>query len=193
MNQQKIGPWTRVSSELVYENPWISVSHEEVIRPDQKAGIYGRIHFKMSAVGVVAFRNDGCIAFVGQHRYPLDVYSWELPEGGCDSSEDELIAIQRELSEETGAIAQDWVCLLPRFHLSNSVTDEFGSLWLAKNISEGSAHPEGCEELNVKWIPFDEALLMISQGEITDAITIMGLLLAQDYIKKNTSWVTWKR
>ena len=192
MSQQKIGPWTRVSSELVYENPWISVNHDEVIRPDQKTGIYGRIHFKMSAVGVVAFRNDGCIALVGQHRYPLDIYSWELPEGGCDSGEDELIAIQRELSEETGVVAQDWVCLLPRFHLSNSVTDEFGSLWLAKNISEGSAHPEGCEELNVKWVPFEEALMMISQGEITDAITIMSLLLAQDYIKKNTSWVTWK-
>ena len=168
------GPWTRRSRRVAYENPWITVWHDEVDRPDGSPGIYGVVHFAGAAVGVVVVDPDDRVLLVGQHRYALDAYSWEIPEGGAPAGESPLDGARRELREETGVEATDWRELL-RFHLSNSVTDEGGVLFVARAGRHGQPTPEPTEELAIDWVPFDEALAMIADGRITDAMSIMAL------------------
>jgi 8-oxo-dGTP pyrophosphatase MutT (NUDIX family) len=170
------GPWIRHARSTVYENPWIRVSHDDVTRPDGEPGIYGLVHFKSVAVGVVAEDEAGRVLLVGQHRYTVDEYSWEIPEGGVPFDEDPLDGARRELAEETGFRAADWRELVPRLHLSNSVTDEVGVLYLATRLTAGAADPEGTERIEVRWVTLDDALRMIDDGRITDALSQVGLL-----------------
>jgi 8-oxo-dGTP pyrophosphatase MutT (NUDIX family) len=160
---------------LAYENPWIVVQHDEVTRPDGAPGIYGVVHFKNRAVGVVARDGQGRVILVGQYRYPLDRYSWEIPEGGGPLHEEPLAAAQRELREETGLAARRW-SLLGTTHLSNSVSDEEALYYLAEELEQGEAEPEGSEQLALRWVEFDEALRMVQAGEITDALSVIALL-----------------
>jgi 8-oxo-dGTP pyrophosphatase MutT (NUDIX family) len=172
-----VGPWARRSRETVYENAWIQVHHDEVIRPDGSHGIYGVVHFRTRAVGVVALDDEGRVLLVGQHRYTLDRYSWEIPEGGSPWAEDAIDGARRELSEETGYAAASWSELI-RFTLSNSVTDEEGVLFLASGLEAGTAAPDPTEELALRWVAFEEALRMVDSGEIHDVMTQVGLLAA---------------
>ncbi len=173
-NLVRSGPWTRRSRRTAYENAWITVWHDEVDRPDGSPGIYGVVHYGATAAGIVVLDEESRILLVGQHRYTLDAYSWEIPEGGVPAGETPLDGARRELREETGVEAGNWRELL-RFHLSNSISDEAGVLFAAHALTHGVAHPDPTEDLAVRWVPFDEALAMIGDGEITDAITIMGL------------------
>ena len=169
-----VGPWRRRARRVAYENPWITVWHDDVLRPDGSPGVYGVVHFASLAVGIVALDADDRVLLVGQHRYPLDAWSWEIPEGGVPAGEDCLDGARRELREETGVVAAGWR-ELGRFHLSNSVTDEAGALFLATGLAQGSAEPEATEMLEIRWVPFDDALAMTLDGRITDAIAIMGI------------------
>jgi 8-oxo-dGTP pyrophosphatase MutT (NUDIX family) len=169
-----VGPWRRRTRRTAYENPWITVWHDEVDRPDGSAGIYGTVHFTNVAVGVVVLDDDDRVLLVGQHRYTLDRYSWELPEGGVPSTETPEEGARRELLEETGVTADDWRPIV-RFDLSNSVTDETGWIFAARAISHGTATPDPSEDLATQWVPLDEALAMVERGEITDAMSILGL------------------
>jgi 8-oxo-dGTP pyrophosphatase MutT (NUDIX family) len=169
-----VGPWQRRARRVAYENPWLTVWHDDVIRPDGSPGVYGVVHFASLAVGIVALDAQDRVLLVGQHRYPLDSYSWEVPEGGVPPDEDPLDGARRELREETGVVASGWR-ELARFHLSNSVTDEVGVLFLATGLTLESAAPEATEELDVRWAPFEDALAMTLDGRITDAIAIMGI------------------
>ena len=169
-----VGPWRRRSRGEAYANPWITVWHDEVDRPNGSPGIYGVVHFANLAVGVVVLDDEDRVVLVGQHRYTLDAYSWELPEGGVPDGESALEGARRELREETGVDADEWRELL-RFHLSNSISDEAGVLFAARARSHGTATPEATEDLAVRWVPFAETLAMIGRGEITDAMTIMGI------------------
>lgn len=166
--------WKTKSVREVYSNPWINVSHHEVINPSGNDGIYGVVHFKNKAIGILAIDENDQIILVGQHRYPLSSYFWEIPEGGCPIGEDHLDTAKRELKEETGFEAEKWTPLCS-FHLSNSVTDEEGQLFLAENLKEGISSPEETEELTIKKVTLDEALNLIEGGMITDAITIMAI------------------
>jgi 8-oxo-dGTP pyrophosphatase MutT (NUDIX family) len=168
------GPWTRRSRRVAYENPWLTVWHDEVDRPDGSPGIYGVVHFENSAVGVVVLDDEDRVLLVGQHRYTLGAYSWEIPEGGVPPGESPLDGAARELGEETGVEATDWRELV-RFHLSNSITDETGVVFAARAVRHGEPHPDPTEDLGTRWLPFDEAMAMIADGRITDALTIMGL------------------
>jgi 8-oxo-dGTP pyrophosphatase MutT (NUDIX family) len=167
-------PWTRQSRVLAYQNPWITVYHDEVLCPDGRPGIYGVVHFRNRAVGVVALDEQDRVLFVGQYRYTLSIYSWEIPEGGAAEGEDLLAAAQRELLEETGYSAGRWELLL-RAHLSNSVSDEEAFCYLATDLRAGEAAPEGTERLQVRWVPFAEALAMTVRGDVTDALSVLGL------------------
>ncbi len=169
-----VGPWRRRSRETPYANPWIEVWHDEVDRPDGSPGIYGVVHFRSAAVGVVAMREDGRILLVGQHRYTLDRYSWEIPEGGAGEDEEAIVGAQRELAEETGFTAGAWRSLC-RFSLSNSVTDETGEIFLATGLRPGEAAPEATEDLAIRWATLDEVLDAIDRGEIHDVMTIAGV------------------
>jgi 8-oxo-dGTP pyrophosphatase MutT (NUDIX family) len=168
------GPWTRRSRRVAYENPWITIWHDEVTRPDGEPGIYGVVHFANLAVGVLALDEIGQVLLVGQHRYALDRYSWEIPEGGVPAGESALAGARRELREETGIEASDWV-EMARSHLSNSVSDEEAVLYLATGLTHGVATPDGTESLAIRWLPFDEVLAMTLDGRITDALTVMAV------------------
>ena len=173
MNHQN--PWQTKSSQKIYENPWISLTEHQVINPSGGNGIYGEIHFKNYAIGIIAIDDQNMIYLVGQYRYPLKQYSWELPEGGGPLDEEPLDSAKRELLEETGLVAQHWEEVL-RMHLSNSVSNELGILYLAKDFTQFEAQPEETEQLEVKKIPFEEAYQMVITGEITDSLTVAGIL-----------------
>ena len=167
-------PWQTVSSIEVYRNPWIQVTEHRVIRPDGKPGIYGVVSFQNLAVGVLALNDEGFLVLVGQWRYPLGAYSWEIPEGGCPLGEDALETAQRELREETGLVAHEWKSML-RMHLSNSVSDEAAVVFVARSLRQGVAEPEGTEKLMVRWVRPTEAWDMIQQGLITDSISVAAI------------------
>ncbi len=169
-----VGPWRRRARLVAYENPWITVWHDDVARPDGSPGIYGVVHFANLAVGIVALDAEDRVLLVGQHRYALDAYSWEVPEGGVAAGEDPLEGARRELREETGVVAAVWR-EIGRFHLSNSVTDEAGVLYLATDLVQETAAPEATEELDARWVPFADALAMTLDGRITDAMAIMAI------------------
>ncbi len=168
-------PWRRMARRVAYENAWITLHHDDVIRPDGRPGIYGVVHMKNAAIGVVAIDDAGRVLLVGQWRYTLGSYSWEIPEGGGPLGTSELESARRELAEETGYRAAAWRELI-RFATSNSITDEEGVLYVATGLQPGQAHPEGTEELAIRWVPLAEALAMIERGEITDAMSQIGLL-----------------
>jgi 8-oxo-dGTP pyrophosphatase MutT (NUDIX family) len=168
-------PWTRLDSRAIYENPWIAVREDRVIRPDGQSGIYGVVHFKNTAVGVLPVEDDGSIWLVGQHRYPLNAYSWEIPEGGGpDGEEPEATAI-RELREETGLIAGK-IEPVGRSHLSNSVSDELAYLFRATNLTSGPNEPEGTERIQVRRFDWPTTWKMVEDGRITDSMTVIALL-----------------
>lgn len=175
MPEERIGPWVRRARRTVYRNDWIEVVHDEVTRPDGRPGIYGIVRFRNVAVGVVPVAADGRVLLVGQYRYTLGAPSWEIPEGGVPFDEDPLAGAKRELAEETGFRAREWRELV-RLHTSNSVTDESGVLFVATDLEAGEAAPEGTEDIELRWATLDEALAMIDRGEITDAMSQVGLL-----------------
>jgi 8-oxo-dGTP pyrophosphatase MutT (NUDIX family) len=170
-----VGPWRRRSRRTVYQNPWLEIYHDEVDRPDGGPGIYGVVHFQSRAVGVVAVGDDGRILLVGQHRYTLDAYSWEIPEGGVGPDETMEQGARRELREETGYEADTWRYLF-RFATSNSVTDERGEMYLAAGLRAGEATPDATEDLALRWATLDEVLGEIERGQITDLMTISAIL-----------------
>ena len=168
------GPWTRRSRRVAYENAWITVWHDDVTRPDGQPGIYGVVHFANLAAGVLVLDNDDRVLLVGQHRYALDAYAWEIPEGGVPAGETALEGAQRELLEETGVEARDWR-ELARVHLSNSVSDELAVLFVATGLTHGVATPDGTEDLAIRWLPFDDVLAMTLDGRISDVMTVVAV------------------
>jgi 8-oxo-dGTP pyrophosphatase MutT (NUDIX family) len=170
-------PWRTTSSREIYENPWIRVREDEVIRPDGEPGIYGVVHFKNVAVGVLAVEGDE-LYLVGQYRYTLERYSWEIPEGGCPEGEDPLDAARRELEEETGLRASRWE-RMGEAHLSNSATDEYAVWYLATGLTQGEQRPEGTERIEVRRVKLREALRMALASEITDALSLLAVMQFQ--------------
>ena len=175
MSTTESNPWRRISRRVAYENPWIEILHDDVIRPDGNPGIYGVVHFRHLAIGVVPLDVErDAVLLVGQYRYTLDHYSWEVPEGGGRFDEDPEAAARRELVEETGYRGGVWRELC-RAELSNSVTDEVTIMFVATDLEAGEASPEGTEQIQMRWVPFAEAMAMIRRGEIRDAMSILGL------------------
>lgn len=170
--------WQTLSSEVHYDNPWIKVSEYQVINPSGNQGIYGKVHFKNLAVGIVPIDEKGNIYLVGQFRYTLGKYSIEIPEGGSLGNQDPLVAAKRELEEETGIIAGSWEHILT-MHLSNSVTDEKAIVYLASDLNFGNPKPEDTEKIDQICVPLDKACQMVLNHEITDSMSVSGILFAK--------------
>lgn len=168
-------PWTTLGSRAVYENPWIAVREDRVIRPDGGEGIYGVVHFKNLAVGVLPVEADGQVWLVGQYRYPLGEFSWEIPEGGCPVGESPEEAVRRELREETGLRASRFE-RIAQAALSNSVSDERAVIFRASGLTQGASEPEATERLLVRRWEFEQAMAMVQSGAITDSMTVIALL-----------------
>jgi len=176
VDQQQKNPWITRGAREVYANPWISLTEYDVLNPSGKPGIYGKVHFKNKAVGIIPIDAEGNTYLVGQYRYVLDSWSWEIPEGGAPLEADPLESARRELKEETGFTAGRWT-LLQRAHLSNSVSDEEALIYLAEELTPGANALDDTEAgLVVKKLPLSEAVKMVLEGEITDSMSVIGLL-----------------
>lgn len=178
MQNTEHNPWKITSEKNVYDNPWINLTHYEVVNPSGNAGIYGKIHYKNRAIGVIALDDELNTYLVGQYRFVLNQYSWEIPEGGGPLGTDPLDSAKRELLEETGLKARYWT-KLNDFHLSNSVGDEFGHIYLAQGLEQFEAEPEETEQIEIRKLPFSEAYRMVCNSEITDSLAVAAILRVQ--------------
>ena len=167
-------PWLIKSEKEIYDNKWIRVTEYDVVNPGGGKGIYGKVHFKNLAIGIVVLDEDLNTYLVGQYRFTLNEYCWEIPEGGGPLNHDPLDSAKRELMEETGLAAHEWSIIL-RMHLSNAVSDEHAIIYLARQLEQHEAMPEEAEQLVVRKMPFDEAWRMTEAGEITDAMSVAAI------------------
>ena len=167
--------WKLQASKQIYDNPWLSLAEDEVINPGGGVSHYGKIHFKNIAIGVIPLDENDNTWLVGQYRYVPDCYSWEIPMGGGPLNIDPLESAKRELKEETGLTATRWEELM-HLHTSNSVTDERGIVYVAKGLTEGETEFEETEDLKVIKLPLEEAVQRVMDGEITDSVSVAGLL-----------------
>jgi 8-oxo-dGTP pyrophosphatase MutT (NUDIX family) len=185
MHHSEENPWQITSEKKVYDNPWINLTEYQVINPSGNPGIYGKVHFKNFAIGIIPLDEDMNTWLVGQYRFALGSYSWEIPEGGGELGVDPLDSAKRELLEETGLKANRWA-ELQRLHLSNSVTDELCIIYLAQGLQQFEAEPEDTEQLVIKKIPFKKVYDMVCKGEITDSVTVAAVLKLQLMQSENT-------
>jgi len=176
MSSDQKNPWTTLSVREVYENPWIRINEHQVLNPSGGKGIYGTVHYKNKAIGVIPVDDQGNTWLVGQWRYPLEQWTWEIPEGGGELDQEPLATAKRELKEETGLTATHWK-MIQRTHLSNSVSDEEGFIFLAEGLVEGNSELEETEaDMKVWKLPLRDAVQMVTDGKITDSLSVMGLL-----------------
>jgi 8-oxo-dGTP pyrophosphatase MutT (NUDIX family) len=173
--REEENPWTTLSEKLIYENPWIRLDEHQVINPSGGKGIYGKVSFKGWAVGIIPIDENGNTWLVGQYRYTLNEYSWEIPMGAVPKDEEQEAGALRELKEETGLIAEQ-LELLFKIHTSNSVTDETGMVYVATGLKEGETEFDDTEDIKIRKLPFEAALKMVMDGEITDSLSIAGIL-----------------
>lgn len=164
-----------MAEKRVYDNPWIGLTEYQVINPAGNPGIYGKVHFKNLAIGVLPLDDDLNTYLVGQYRFPVNKYSWEMPEGGGAFDVEPVESAKRELLEETGLKASAWTEVL-RMHLSNSVSDELAILFVARQLEQFEAQPEETEQLIIRKLPFEEMYQMVCNGEITDSMTVATVL-----------------
>jgi len=174
---ESVNPWKKLSSKEIYNNPWVRVVEDQVLKPNNTPGIYGHVHFKNKAIGIVPIDHELNTWLVGQYRYTLNEYSWEIPTGGVPFAEDTVEGAKRELKEETGLVAASITKLL-KIHTSNSVTDEYGYIFLAQELVQESTAWDDTEQLKIRKLPLADALKLVMDSEITDSLSIAGILKA---------------
>ena len=186
MNSNKnLNSWKTISSELIYESAWVAVNKHHTVNPAGNPAIYSVVNFKNIAIGILPLSEDGYTWLVGQWRYPLNAYSWEIPEGGGPLGEAPIETAKRELKEETGIVAKHFEEIM-QLHLSNSATDEHAYVFLATGLSFEEAEPEESEDLQVKKIHINDAYQMVLDGEITDAISVAAIFKVKHLHYKTT-------
>ncbi|MBV9759013.1 MAG: NUDIX hydrolase [Acidobacteriaceae bacterium] len=168
-------PWKTISSRRAYENAWIRVREDQVIRPDGAPGIYGVVEIRPS-VAIVAIDDLDRVSLVGQWRYSVNRYSWEVPRGGSHPGETDMLEVaRRELAEEAGVIAAQWR-ELGCVDVCNGVADDVQTLFLATGLAATDMCLDPEEEIVVEWRPFEEAVEMALDGRITEVCSIAAIL-----------------
>lgn len=185
MDHPEENPWQITSQKQVYDNPWINLTEYQVINPSGNPGIYGKVHFKNIAIGILPLDKDLNTYLVGQYRFALNQYSWEMPEGGGPVGSDPLESAKRELLEETGLKAKKWT-ELQRMHLSNSVSDELSIIYVAQDLEQFEAEPEDTEQLIIQKLPFQEVYKMVCANKITDSLTVAAVLKVKLLLLENS-------
>jgi 8-oxo-dGTP pyrophosphatase MutT (NUDIX family) len=176
--------WRIKSARTVYTNKWIVVREYQTVAPTGADALYGLVHPHNLALGILPIDDAGNTILVGQERFPFGRYSWELPEGGGPENAPPLEGAQRELSEECGLRAENWLELVSDMHMSNSITDERAYAFLAWNLAPDATYArDSSEELSVRRVPFAEAVKMAASGEITDAFSLVMLLKADHLLR----------
>jgi 8-oxo-dGTP pyrophosphatase MutT (NUDIX family) len=179
MSDQKYeNPWKTLKSEKIYDSPWIGLTKHDVLNPSGNPGTYSVVHFKNLAIGILPLDKDYNTWIVGQYRYPIEQYSWEIPEGGGKRDVPPLDSAKRELLEETGITANKWT-KIQEMHLSNSASDEYCYLYIAQDLTFGESEPEDDERLEVRKVHFDELYEMVNDGRVTDSLTVTIVLKAK--------------
>lgn len=178
-----LNPWKKLSSRLVYSNPYVSLLEDQVLNPDGSPGVYAVLNIRY-AIGVMALDSSDNIYLVGQYRYATEEYAWEVVEGGVDDGEEPIVAAKRELEEEVGLVADDWIQLGSEIHISNCHTSERGAVFLARNLKETSIKRDSSEILEVKMLPLSDAFAMLKNGEIKDALSNIALYRLANYLGK---------
>lgn len=175
MSELEKNPWIITQQKVVYSNPWIEVVHHEVLNAAGNPGIYGTVNFKNYAIGIIALDDENNTWLVGQYRFPLNTYTWEIPEGGGPIHHTPLESAKRELEEEIGVIAKNWQ-LIQQLQLSNSATNEIAFLYLATDLSFTPSKPDEDEVLAIKKLPFEEVYQLVKAGQITDSLSVAAVL-----------------
>jgi len=167
--------WTTLTQRVAYENAWIRVREDRFIQPDGSIGLYGVIEIRPS-VGVVAINSRNEIALIGQFRYTLSHYTWEIPRGGSSPGETGMLAVaQRELREEAGVEAAQWEPL-GAVDVCNGVTTDVQHLFLATGLTHSAAEPDPVEDLTLRWVPFRDAVRMVLENQITEVCSVAAIL-----------------
>jgi 8-oxo-dGTP pyrophosphatase MutT (NUDIX family) len=172
-------PWRTLGAREVYRNPWITVTEYRVVRPDGTPGIYGVVDPHDNAA-VVALDDAGRVTLVGEFLYPLGVRAWMIPSGQVEAGEDPLAAARRELAEETGLEADDWLAL-GAYYLSSGISTQTSYAYLARGLRAVPARPEATERLEVRRVPLVEARALCLRNAIRDAPSVIAL------------WRAWER
>ncbi len=167
--------WKTLKSRTIFDNDWMTVKEDHVVSPTGSQHSYGHVHFKNKAIAVVPLDDHGNTWLVGQDRYTLGEYSWEVPMGGSHPGETPEATAIRELREETGLSCGSLTALM-RLHTSNSITDEEGFVFVAEELEEGDTAFDEMESLDIRKLPLTDAIAMAKSGAITDAISVAALL-----------------
>ncbi len=175
MEMSSAPTWTTLSRRTAYENAWIRVREDKFVRPDGEVGLYGVVEIRPS-IGVVAVNGNREIVLVGQYRYTLGRYTWEIPRGGSSEGETDMLAVaQRELREEAGVTATQWTGL-GTVDVCNGVTTDVQHLFLAEDLTLTEPEPDPEEELTIRWVAFEEAVRMAMEGGITEVCSVAAIL-----------------
>lgn len=178
---KKRGPFTLISSKLIYENPWIRLREDKVVKPDKVRGIFGVITMKVGS-STLAVDNKKNVYLVEEYKYGIQNRSTEVVSGAIKKNETPLRAAKRELKEETGLTAKKWISL-GKVNPFTTIVNSPNYMFLATNLRKTKNCLEGGEKIKLIKLPFFQAVKMVLTGKITHSASCVLILKAREHLK----------